>query len=162
MLCRNRCFPSTLLVENIDTIAFLFSSKILKHWSDFQGAIAPSPHSEPWKMSFTITGVTFTKSPLLPLHFLFQLSVKNRYLSGFALFVWIMSFSPVEWCVFRRGRSLAPHGSPGSAILSQGPSLSPFRERNCRTTNCAHPCCALSISDFVQVYDTCAAVSHCL
>ena len=147
VLCRHQCFPSTLLIQNIDIIAFLFSSKILKHWSDFQGAIAPGPHSEPWKISSMIIGVTFTESPLLPFHFWFKLSVENRYLYGFVLAVCTMSFAPAEQCVFRRGRSLTRHGYLGSALLSRRPSLRSFRERNCRTRNCAQPCCAFSVSE---------------
>lgn len=55
-----------------------------------------------------------------------------------------MSFAPAEQCVFRKGRCLTPHGSLGSV---QRPSLSPFRQRNCKTRNCAQPCCAFSISE---------------
>lgn len=147
VLCRHQCLPSTLLTQNIDTIAFLISSKVLNHWSNFQGAIVPGPHSEPWKTSSMTIGVTSTKPPLLPFHFWFKLSMENTYLYGFALSVCTMSFPPAEQCVFRGGRSLTPHVSLGSALLSQRPSLSPFRERNCRIRNYTQPCCAFSTSE---------------
>lgn len=67
--CSADISASPVLIQNIDTIAFLFSSKVLKYWSNFQGAIVPGPHSEPWKTSSMTIGVTSTKSPLLPFHF---------------------------------------------------------------------------------------------
>lgn len=58
-----------------------------------------------------------------------------------------MSFDPVEQCVFRKGGCLTRRGSLGSALLSRRPSLSPFQQKNCKTRNCAQPCCAFCISE---------------
>lgn len=159
VLCRYGYFSSTLLMKFIETTAFLFSSKILEHRSDFQGLF---PHSEPWTM--------------LSIYHMYDLywdfpSSYSVFDSGFncgeevSMWFCIASMDYVlcsSWSVVSGGIDpLLPMGILAQHFCHKG-LLGARLEKENEELERLHNLALLSLLQRLWVCDTCAAVSHCL